>query len=163
MADTALPRTAAPRPAARPALGPRVTVGENLVIATVVVLLGSLTIAAVSPNCRHWFVLPVSLCGILCLMDAIAWVRRQTDTFDPKALTALVLLHGAYLSPLLHVALEAYTPVYNQKITDWPHWFGMLGVLFALGLIAYKIGQRWFFANTRPVHTFWTLNDGQNV
>lgn len=38
----------------------------------------------------HWFVIPVSLCGILIGCDAADWIRGRLDIFDPVGIIGLL-------------------------------------------------------------------------
>ena len=38
---------------------------------------------AIDSSFIHWFIIPVSLCGITIGIDAIAWIRKRIDFMDP--------------------------------------------------------------------------------
>jgi len=59
---------------------------SNLVLASLLVTTVSATLAIVDPRLRHWFMLPVTACGALIAVDAVGWLRRQLDIFDPQAI-----------------------------------------------------------------------------
>lgn len=113
----------------------------------------------VNPLCIHWFVIPVALCGVLTGADVVAWVRREMDTFDPKAIIGILWFHGTCLSPLLHVSFGAYSEFFDSQVDDWPMWFGRMGTASLAGLVLYKLAQRYFYRRSRPGSRIWIVND----
>lgn len=63
--------------------------GLSWVIATQLVSCISITFVALDPSLLHWFLIPVSLCGVLVGVDAADWMRRRLDTFAPHALLGM--------------------------------------------------------------------------
>jgi hypothetical protein len=154
----ALQAAALPRTRVRAAAPPSPL--ENYAVATVLCLLIATIFIAMGPGARHWFVLPTTLAGILALSDVVGWVRRQYDTFDPKALVGAVLFHTAFMAPFLHMGLEAHDPQF-ESIGDWGRWFGILGTFQILAICCYKISQLYFFRQTRPTRAVWAVNPGR--
>lgn len=149
------------RPAAlRSALGSGAGI-DNYVAALVLTILLITGFAAVSPDCRHWFVLPLALCGVLTGADVIAWLRGQFDTFDPRPLVSMLLFHNMTLAPLLHEAWQAYTPEFDRQIEDWNHWFGQYSALCAVAYVCYRAAHDVVFRNTRNAQSVWVLNDAR--
>ena len=134
-------------------------IAANYGLAALGVLPITLACAMLSPSCRHWFVLPVALCGILTGADVVAWLRRQVDTFDPKAIVGLLWFHATFVAPLIHVSLNAHAEYFNSQIYDWPKWFGLMGLLTAAGLVLYKAAQRYFFTRSRATATVYLFNE----
>ena len=89
------------------------------------------------PGLRHWFVLPVVLCGVLVAPDAVDWARGRLDTFDPRAVLGVVGVHFFFLAPLLHVALD-YWPRYVPPSADWRDALGRMALLNVAGLLLYR-------------------------
>lgn len=107
------------------------TVGTILVLAT------STGAVAVAPALRHWFLIPVTMCGILIVPDAVDWGRRRLDTFDPQAMLGLIGIHFFYVSPVLHVLLDHWVK-YVDGPADWRNALGQMALLNVLGLMIYR-------------------------
>jgi hypothetical protein len=107
------------------------------IIGTALILATTLVAAVLVPSLRHWFLVPVALCGILIAPDAVDWARGRLDTFDPQAMLGLLGLHFFYVGPLLHVTLD-YWALYLAGSDDWRRALGNMAVLNLLGLILYR-------------------------
>jgi hypothetical protein len=77
--------------------------GSSWAIGCVLVTLATLLFVLFVPATRHWFVIPVTFAGILVSVDAVDWVRKRCDVFDPQAMIGLLGTHFFFLAPLLHV------------------------------------------------------------
>lgn len=130
------------RRAHAPAPRPRKTrsVGLRLVAATLVSFVTSLVFVCLSPEMRHWCVVPLFVCGTLIIPDALAWARGEVDLFDPVGLVGVMGAHFFFLAPLLHVALDYWMP-YVVPPPDWRDWLGWMALLNALGLLSYRLGR----------------------
>lgn len=89
-----------------------------------------------SPECQHWFVIPVWICGGLAGVDALGWVRGRYGTFDPRGIVGLLGLHLFFAAPLMHVAMDHWMG-YVEPPPDWRPWLGRMACVNALGLAAY--------------------------
>lgn len=135
---------------------------ENLIITIIAVLVTTALFIALAPGCRHPFVVPLSACGVIVGIDVVRWLRGQLDTFDPKALISMLMLHATYFAPLLHQAWEAYTKDWAAQITDgYPRYFTTYGWVSLMGVCAYQLLQRFAFRRARPSPTQWILDDGR--
>jgi hypothetical protein len=103
-------------------------------------LVAVLVFLLTSEQCRHWFVLPLLLCGTIIGADAIDWFRGRVSTFDPVGLLGLVGLHFFFLAPLLHVHLD-YWMAYVDAPPDWRNWLGGMACLNVLGLLCYRVSR----------------------
>ncbi|WP_229398002.1 hypothetical protein [Micromonospora okii] len=130
-----------PRPvtrAARPPGGgpvPR-TVSNGLVSAVAVTTLSAVLVLLV-PNLRHWLMVPVTIGGALVATDAVGWLLRRTDLFDPRACLGLFGFHFFYVAPVLQVALDHWMKLAYDP-PDWPEAVGALATLNAVGLAVYR-------------------------
>jgi hypothetical protein len=106
-------------------------------VGTAIVLITTAVAVTVAPALRHWFIVPVTMCGILVIPDAVHWARRRLDTFDPQAMLGLLGTHFFYVAPLLHVLLD-YWAKYIDGSDDWRHALGQMAVLNVLGLLLYR-------------------------
>ncbi|OPZ74194.1 MAG: hypothetical protein BWY80_00684 [Firmicutes bacterium ADurb.Bin456] len=89
----------------------------------------------------HWFLIPVGACGALIIPDAVRWLRRRYDTFDPKGIIGLQGVHFFFLAPLLYVLMDLEMP-YVRNPLDWRPWLGYTALLNFWGLLFYR-----FFAD----------------
>lgn len=94
-----------------------------------------------SEPCRHWFVIPILLCGIVIGMDVVDWLRGRMDLCDPVGIIGVLGFHGFVLAPLLHVSLSFWLP-YVVAPPEWREWLGKMGVVNAAGLIVYSAVSR---------------------
>src|SRR5260370_14199244 len=99
---------------------------EILVLSFLPVFVIALGFAAFSPQCAHWFLIPLIFCGTLTSMDASEWLRRRLDLMDPIGLMGVVGFHFFFLAPLLHVASD-YWMGSTALPADWRESRGPLG------------------------------------
>src|SRR5437867_10567284 len=59
---------------------------------------------ATSEDTRHWFVIPVLLCGVLIASDTVDWVRGRLNLFDPVGIVGILGIYFFFLAPPLHVS-----------------------------------------------------------
>lgn len=111
---------------------------DSWMLTTGVVVTASVVLALVDPRLRHWFLIPVSVCGVLIGVDAARWLLRRRETFDPQALMGLFGLHFFYLAPVLHVTLD-YWARHLVPLADWRHGLGVMAVVNTVGLCLYRI------------------------
>ncbi|MFY1636933.1 hypothetical protein ACN27F_27245 [Solwaraspora sp. WMMB335] len=111
----------------------------SLVLAACLVPATSIVLAIVDPALRDWFLIPVTLCGVLIGVDAVEWVRRRRDVFDPQAILGLFGLHFYYLAPVLHVMLDRWPPIVSPATGQWRTALGVMALLNLAGLIVYRV------------------------
>ncbi|MBE1488722.1 O-antigen polymerase [Plantactinospora soyae] len=98
----------------------------------------STILALLDPRLRHWFLIPVTVCGVLIGIDAVEWVRRRRDIFDPQAILGLLGMHFFYLAPILNVMLDHW-PRHLVGPPDWRAALGTMALLNVLGLCLYRV------------------------
>ncbi|MCI0461837.1 MAG: hypothetical protein L0Z62_33215 [Gemmataceae bacterium] len=150
MSTSTLTAPALPRPAVP---------GSSFVFAGCICL-GTLTLLLPSsPALLHWFVLPVLLCGILVVADAVEWARGRLDRFDPRGLIGLLGFHFFFLAPLLHAAWDHYL-IEVTPAPEWREWLGAMAALNALGLLIYRACLAALPPKSEPApRTVWVLNE----
>lgn len=111
-----------------------------------------------SNSATHWFLLPVAACGMLTGVDVVRWLRGQLGLFDPRTLVACLAFHGFFLAPLLHVFWDMFGVGDLVLFGDARPWLGLMSCLNALGLLVYRLAQRWAFNLTKPSPTVWQIN-----
>jgi hypothetical protein len=109
-------------------------------------------------SAADWFLLPVTACGVLAGVDVVRWLRGRLDLFDPKTLIACLAFHGFFVAPLLHVLWDMFGVGDLTLFGDPRPWLGVMSCLNALGLIVYRLTQRWAFDATKPSLTEWRFN-----
>lgn len=89
----------------------------------------------------HWFVIPVTLCGILIGIDAVDWFRGRLNIFDPIGIIGLLGLHFFFLAPLLHVSWDFWMDGDITPPPDWRPWVGGMAILNFLGIWVYRFSR----------------------
>jgi hypothetical protein len=108
----------------------------------------------------HWFVIPVTLCGIIISGDAVDWARGRVHLLDPIGLLGVLGIYFFFLAPLLHVRLD-YWMRYVVGPDDWRPWLGQMALLNAAGLLLYRLGSRTVLGRTPTAarrEVVWRLN-----
>lgn len=128
--------------------------GSAVMLSAIIVIPITLIMMVISSSLLHWFVLPVSACGILIGKDAVRWFRREYDVLDPRGIIGIIGLHFFWFSALLIPAI-GFTPfpLAGVRDLDFRPWLGVMGLLNFAGIIFYQAIATWY-ANrpfTRPV------------
>lgn len=110
-----------------------------------------------SDQINHWFLIPISICGVLMGTDAIDWFRGHLDLYDPVGLLGIFGVHFFFLAPLLHVKWDFWTGV-GFPPPDWRDWLGYMGVLNVVGLICYRICRQTFTTRASSCRVFWEID-----
>lgn len=133
----------------------RTSIGANYLISTLIALFIATGFAMASDRCQHRCLIPLMLCGILAGSDIVAWLRKEIDAFDIKALVAGFLYLNCFVAPLFHL----YYDTYGERITspNWPAYFGYMGYFNAIGIILLKLSHNFLFKRSRPVKGFWQV------
>ena len=128
-------------------------------IASFIVALIALVFVFSSQQFYHWFVIPVSICGVLMLKDVIEWLRSR-NLFDPAGLVALWGFHCFFTAPLMHVALNYWLPDVAPP-PDWRVWLGYMGFLNVAGLVCYEWCRRITFNERGAGSSAWLINQNR--
>ncbi|MDG4764770.1 hypothetical protein O7632_11735 [Solwaraspora sp. WMMD406] len=99
----------------------------------------STVLAAVDPRLRHWFLIPVTVCGVLIGVDAVEWLRRRRDVFDPQAILGLFGVHFYYVAPVLHVLLDYWPALLYPSASGWRPALGAMALVNMAGLAVYRL------------------------
>lgn len=86
---------------------------------------------------RHWFMIPVWLCGALMLTDAVRWFRGREDLLDPAGVISAFGVHFFFLTPILHVSWNEWLH-YVEQPPEWRLGLGLMGIANVLSLIGYR-------------------------
>jgi hypothetical protein len=127
--------------AAPPRLSQR-DVNSLLISFYIVVGLAFLCIV-ISERFLHWFMIPLTLCGIAIGVDAVNWLRGRYSVFDPIGIIGLMGIYFFFITPLLIVAWN-YQLLYLPPLDDFRPWLGYMGILNFLGLLVYRMSRKLF-------------------
>jgi hypothetical protein len=122
---------------------------RSIALSMILTVTATLLFVAFSEPCRHWFVIPIMLCGFLIGIDFVDWLRGRMDLFDPVGILGFLGFHMFFLSPLLHVSLDYWMP-YITPPSDWREWLGKMGTLNVGGLCVYAVVSRLWKAPRIP-------------
>ncbi|MFB2933854.1 hypothetical protein ACE1B6_01110 [Aerosakkonemataceae cyanobacterium BLCC-F154] len=133
---------------------------DSVIISSFICLLIVLGFLQTSDRFLHWFLIPVTLCGILIGIDAVNWFRSRLNIFDPVGIFGLLGLHFFFLAPLLHVSWDMWLGRDTIPPPDWRPWVGGMAILNFLGLLVYRLS---ISPGIKPkksssVQTVWTIN-----
>lgn len=98
----------------------------------------------------HWFLLPVTLCGVLIGIDAVDWLRGRMDVMDPVGWVGLFGVHFFFIAPLLVVLWDRQMN-YLPAMPDWRPWLGRMGILNLAGLLLYRVARGWIRIPTNQI------------
>lgn len=87
----------------------------------------------------HWFIVPVTICGIVIGADAIHWIRHKFDVFDPVGIVGIYGVFFFYLAPIFHPITDFWLASVSPP-PDWRTWLGYMATLNIFGLVAYRLG-----------------------
>lgn len=130
----------------------------ELAVIGVIMIVG--TAVATIPAFLHWFVLPVTLLGILVGGDAVKWLRGRLDLFSPLGLFSVFGVYFFFLAPLLQIALgyrTLYTPAQPE---DYRPWLGITAVLNLIGLALFRTCLNWCLRqqSRTPLRSHWSVD-----
>jgi hypothetical protein len=112
---------------------------------------------------HHWFIWPVTLCGVLMGRDAITWMRGYISIFDPIGILGVLGLHFFFLAPMLHVSWEQWLTNVEQP-DDWRVWLGAMGAINAVSILCYRFACNLVCppdVTLQPVKTYWQIRPKQ--
>lgn len=132
---------------------------SSLVISAHITILLALLFALSYEETAHWFLIPVTLCGIIIGQDTVDWLRGRLDTFSPVGILGLLGFHFFFLAPTLHVVWD-YWLAYVVPPDDWRPWIGVMAVLNLMGLLVYRFGRSLYFRprTTAVKRIRWQIN-----
>ncbi len=89
----------------------------------------------------HWFIIPITLSGILIGIDAVDWFRGRLNIFDPVGIIGLLGFHFFFLAPLFHIRWDSWLEPWYTFPPDWRPWLGYMGILNFMGLCIYRFSR----------------------
>lgn len=144
----------------RKSLATKTAYKDSFIISSFLCILTVLGFLQTSDQFLHWFLLPVTLSGILIGIDAVNWFRGRLNIFDPIGILGLLGLHFFFLAPLLHVSWDIWLGGDTTLPPDWRPWVGGMAILNFFGLCIYRFFRNFRLKSTKtlPLQTVWTIN-----
>ncbi|MEW6664894.1 MAG: hypothetical protein AB1512_06705 [Thermodesulfobacteriota bacterium] len=107
------------------------------------------------PQCRHWCLFPLWLCGTLAGRDLVGCIGKRMDYFDPKVMISAFLYLNTFLAPMIHIS----TSLYGRELTldDWATEFGYLSCFNGAGILLLNLAQGISFGLTGPTRRHWEV------
>ncbi len=87
---------------------------------------------------EHWFLIPITLSGILIGIDTVRWFRGNLTIFDPVGIIGVLGLHFFFVAPILHVTWDKWLEPWYEYPPDWRPWVGGMATLNFCGLLIYR-------------------------
>ena len=114
---------------------------------------------ATVPEVRHWFVLPVTLCGILVCPDAIRWLSGKYRVFDLYGLFGVFGVLFFFLNPLMQMYF-GHTLEYARYTlpSDFRPWLGLMGVINFFGLLMFFAARTYFDRKSLALREVWVID-----
>ena len=89
---------------------------------------------AVDQRFLHWFVLPSTVCGAVCLSSLIRAVRQERLFTDPLLLISVLGYHNTYLAPMLQVYWDYRIIALPIQPEDFRPWLGRVSCINLVGI-----------------------------
>jgi len=116
----------------------RKTYVDSIFISVFICCLIVLWCLQTSKQFEHWFLIPVTLSGILIGIDAVNWFRNRLNIFDPVGIIGVLGFHFFFLAPIFHVSWDSWLEPWFEYPPDWRPWLGGMAILNLLGLLVYR-------------------------
>jgi hypothetical protein len=133
---------------------------DSLIVAFFVCVLIAVYLLQTNENFFHWFLIPVTLNGMIIGVDAIDWCRGRMHILDPVGILGLLGFHFFFLAPILHVSWDSWLEPWFPYPPDWRPWLGGMAIFNLLGILIYrfcrKVGSR--NIKTQSGKRVWQLN-----
>lgn len=108
----------------------------------------ALALCALFDSYRHWFIIPVTLGGMLVTSDALSLLKKKLRVYEPAVLTSLYGIHFFFLAPLLHVYYDYWVAYVPDAPEDWRPWLGGMALFNLFGLLLYRFIRDRFILET---------------
>ena len=111
----------------------------------------------VNSQMLHWYLLPVSVCGLILGADAVSWFREQIGPFDIRGLIGIFGFHFFFLAPIIFVAGDL-RPGYADTPNDWRYWIGLMGAINAVSIVLYRLFEHLGNQGERKTKKTWNFS-----
>ena len=111
-----------------------------------------------SPECRHWFVIPIALCGILVSADAVRWFLGKYDALDVYGLLGVYSVLFFFIIPCFQIATQIQPAYMPHMPDDFRPWFGYMAIINFFSLLVFFITRN--LCGRRPIYpkTTWQVD-----
>jgi len=82
----------------------------------------------------HWFILPATVCGAVCLSSLMSAVRQEQLFTDPLLLVSVLGYHNTYLAPMLQVYWDYRIIALPIQPDDFRPWLGRVACINIVGI-----------------------------
>ena len=82
----------------------------------------------------HWFILPSTVCGAVCLSSLMSAVRQERLFTDPLLLVSVLGYHNTYLAPMLQVYWDYRIIALPIQPEDFRPWLGRVACINLVGI-----------------------------
>jgi hypothetical protein len=82
----------------------------------------------------HWFVLPTTVCGVVCLSSLLGAMKQEQLFTDPVLLASVLGYHHTYLAPMLLVYWDYRIIALPIQPDDFRPWLGRLACINLVGI-----------------------------
>ena len=89
---------------------------------------------ALDQRLLHWFVIPCTICGAICLSSVIRAARQERLFTDPLLLVSLLGYHHTYLAPMLLVYWDYRIIALPIQPDDFRPWLGWMACINIVGI-----------------------------
>ncbi len=114
-----------------------------------------------TPDTRHWFVIPVYVCGVLVGADTVRLLRGKVTVFEPIGFISVIAFHFFFLAPLFHVRWDYWLMYIDSSNVDWRYWTGRMAFVNLGGLAAFLLVRNLVLSLGRrdQQRSMWVLNE----
>ena len=82
----------------------------------------------------HWFILPTTICGAVCLSSLMSAVGQERLFIDPSLLISVLGYHNTYLAPMLQVYWDYRIIALPIQPEDYRPWLGRVACINLVGI-----------------------------
>jgi hypothetical protein len=82
----------------------------------------------------HWFVIPTTVCGAVCLSSLMSAVKQERLFTDPLLLISVLGYHNTYLAPMLQVYWDYRIIALPIQPEDFRPWLGRVACINLVGI-----------------------------
>jgi hypothetical protein len=98
----------------------------NVVVTTIFITLDN--------SFLNWFVIPTTICGVVCLASLMSAVKQEQPFTDPLLLVSVLGYHHTYLAPMLLVYWDYRIIALPTQPDDFRPWLGRVACINLVGI-----------------------------
>lgn len=115
-----------------------------MLVSTTFVVSISMILVLFYAELRHWFMLPIGVCGAMIGRDAVRWFRGEFDLADIRGIIGVLGVHFFWSSAWM-IPIVGVQPFRSAGVTalDFRPYLGVLGLLNIVGIFLYQLFSNW--------------------